>query len=185
MKAQKHQGRKSTKEVTVLFVYRFLHIARICFTVLSSNGTDRYNTCFDGDASHASCNCPSKVECYHIRDLRPRAAAYFAARKAEAEMAKVEAFIAAAQATKAAGLPAPYTEPATIINGVVYVSAQEAASVASYDVQLEANRVAYDAEAVVLDSFYEQRGQEISEAQRRLEEERVRYAYYEMSLGII
>ena len=76
---------KATRTVTVLHVYKFRATARICFVVLSSNGTDRYNTCFNRDADHGVCGCPatSKNGCYHLNQLRPRAAAYFASLTAD------------------------------------------------------------------------------------------------------
>ena len=71
------------KIVTVLAVYKFRNVARICFEVLSSNGTDRYHTCFQGDGRE-SCTCPStsKKGCYHLEQLRPRAQAYFESQRA-------------------------------------------------------------------------------------------------------
>ncbi len=72
---------KTQKQVQVLATYKFNKIARICFTVLSSNGKEKYNTCFDGSADHGSCGCPSCGNCYHLDQLRPVAQAYFESRK--------------------------------------------------------------------------------------------------------
>jgi len=73
---------KTQKIVTVLNVYKFKSpLNRICFEILSSDETTKYNTCFNGSASHAACGCDRFVkghkECYHIEQLRPRAQAYF------------------------------------------------------------------------------------------------------------
>lgn len=84
----------ATKIVQVLATYRFTKIARICFEVLSSKGTDRYHTCFDGSTERGSCDCPSRTECYHIKQLRPIAESYFAERQFEVEVAKASAFLA-------------------------------------------------------------------------------------------
>jgi hypothetical protein len=74
---------KQIKEVNILYTYKFNRVNRICFTVLSSNGTDQYNTCFNGDVAHSSCTCPGGDfhNCYHIPQLAPRAALYFEIRK--------------------------------------------------------------------------------------------------------
>lgn len=65
----------------------------------------------------------------------------------------------------------------------------ELCNMESYDIQRAANRIGYDAEQAAinaeLDAAYEVRGQEMSEAQARLEQERVNYAAYEASLGIL
>ncbi len=66
---------KTQKQVTVLATYKFNKVARICFTVRSSNGLDKYNTCFQGNG-HESCGCPSKGGCYHRDQLRPVAQAF-------------------------------------------------------------------------------------------------------------
>lgn len=97
----------ATKEVTVLAVYKFRDVARICFEVLASDETTKYNTCFNGDAQHASCNCPGHDEfhkvCYHITGLKARAQAYFESRQPQQaeeveedapDLAKAEAHIA-------------------------------------------------------------------------------------------
>ncbi len=59
----------TTKTVTVLNVYKFRKIARICFEVLSSDEQTHYHTCFQGDGRE-SCSCPSKKGCYHLDGLR-------------------------------------------------------------------------------------------------------------------
>lgn len=70
------------KQVQVLATYTFKRINRVCFTVLSSNGSDRYNTCFDN--GKGSCTCPAKVSCYHLTQLAPRAAALIEAKETKA-----------------------------------------------------------------------------------------------------
>jgi hypothetical protein len=115
------------KTVNVLYTYKFNHIKRICFTVLSANEKDQYNTCFDGDAEHGSCTCRGGDfhHCYHLDQLKTRAAEYFASRQpAQPEVveddfsdlvdpdidatqkvdavAEAQAFIARAQAEKTA-----------------------------------------------------------------------------------
>ncbi len=74
--------KKTQKQVTVLAVYKFRKVARICFSVLSSNGSDKYHTCFQGNGRE-SCDCPStsKKGCYHRDGLRPQAQAYFESQK--------------------------------------------------------------------------------------------------------
>lgn len=71
---------RTPKTVQVLATYRFHAIGRICFTVKSSKGSDRYNTCFQADG-HESCTCPSHGGCYHRDQLREQAAVYFQSRK--------------------------------------------------------------------------------------------------------
>jgi hypothetical protein len=72
---------KSPKTVQILATYRFHHTPRICFTVKSSRGDEKYNTCFDRDAAHGSCSCPAKAGCYHLDQLRPIAQKYFGSRE--------------------------------------------------------------------------------------------------------
>ncbi len=84
------------KEVSVIAVYKFTKAARICFEVLSSDEITKYNTCFNGDAEHGSCNCDGHEQyhkdCYHIKGLRPRAQAYFDSRsEAEEETPGIDA----------------------------------------------------------------------------------------------
>jgi hypothetical protein len=81
------------KSVTVLATYKFRKVARICFTVLSSKGDQQYNCCFSNDAQHASCSCPATRECYHISQLRERAAAYFESRKLAAPVSSSVAIL--------------------------------------------------------------------------------------------
>lgn len=64
--------KSATKVVAILATYVFAHINRVCFTVLSSDGVTRYNTCFTN--GHGSCDCPARGECYHLRQLAPIAA---------------------------------------------------------------------------------------------------------------
>lgn len=79
------------KTVNVLYTYKFNKINRICFTVLSSNERDQYNTCFNGDENHGSCTCRGGDfhNCYHLDQLKARAAEYFASRQ-PAQVAPVE-----------------------------------------------------------------------------------------------
>src|SRR6266704_6775731 len=85
---------KAQKTVQVLVTYTFKHVNRVCFTILSSNGTDKYNCCFDD--GKAACDCPStsKKGCYHINQLRPRYDAIMAKREAartrDAALAKAQ-----------------------------------------------------------------------------------------------
>jgi hypothetical protein len=81
---------KAQKVVQILATYKFNHIARICFTVKSSRGDEKYNTCFDRDAAHGSCTCPSHGGCYHLDQLRPVAQAYFEARETAAGYRRME-----------------------------------------------------------------------------------------------
>jgi hypothetical protein len=70
---------KVQKTVQVLATYKFKQVQRICFTVLSSNGNDKYHTCFQGDGRE-SCDCPAGLKgrkCYHVEQLRERAQSYF------------------------------------------------------------------------------------------------------------
>ena len=75
--------KKTQKEVNVLYTYKWNHLNRICFTVLSSNEKERYNTCFDKDENHGSCTCRGGDfhNCYHLDQLKARAAEYFQSRK--------------------------------------------------------------------------------------------------------
>ncbi len=87
----------ATKEVQVLHIYRFRQVARICFEVLSSDNETHYNTCFNNDAQHGVCQCDRFVkghkECYHIKNLRPQAQAYFESRQpTEAKMDEMAAY---------------------------------------------------------------------------------------------
>ena len=84
---------KTAKQVNVIYTYKFNKINRICFTVLSSNEKERYNTCFDKDENHGSCTCRGGDfhNCYHLDQLKARAAEYFAAR----QPAKVEQVLTA------------------------------------------------------------------------------------------
>src|SRR6266704_1143892 len=66
------QATKTQKQVQVLATYTFKNRNRVCFTVLSSNGSDRYNTCFDN--GRGACSCPARGGCYHLTQLAPRAA---------------------------------------------------------------------------------------------------------------
>jgi hypothetical protein len=83
--------KQAVKEVTVLNVYKFREVARICFEVLASNGTDKYTTCFSNDAAHGSCTCDGFTKyhkaCYHLTGLRPRAQEYFESRQPVAPVA--------------------------------------------------------------------------------------------------
>ena len=87
------KSQKTAKQVNVIYTYKFNKINRICFTVLSSNGKERYNTCFDKDENHGSCTCRGGDfhNCYHLDQLKARAAEYFAAR----QPAKVEQVLTA------------------------------------------------------------------------------------------
>lgn len=73
---------QATKIVVILAAYIFTHINRVCFIVLSSDGTTRYNTCFTN--GQASCTCDGNAiwhkECCHIKQLAPLAAEKLAAR---------------------------------------------------------------------------------------------------------
>jgi len=111
---------KTPKTVSVIAVYKFTKVARICFEVLSSDEITRYHTCFSNDAQHGVCNCPatSPKGCYHINQLRPRAQAYFDSRsEAEEETPGIDAAeqhinqlreaVAASRQTQRAILAAP------------------------------------------------------------------------------
>jgi hypothetical protein len=85
------------------------------------------------DASLAwECNCPSVKSCKHCRAIaevckervqyQPEA---ILARHASTFNHDPLRFLTAAQATKAAGLPAPYDEPPMIIGGVSYYTAEQ------------------------------------------------------------
>ncbi len=82
---------KTQKTVQVLTIYRFKETARICFVVESSNGLDTYHTCFNRDENHGSCTCPAIRGCYHLDQLKARAAEYFQSR----QPAKVEQVLTA------------------------------------------------------------------------------------------
>jgi hypothetical protein len=106
------KSQKTQKEVTILNIYRFKNVSRVCFEVLSSDNETRYHTCFDGSVEKHSCTCPAGSNgrrCYHVSGLTARAAEYFASRQpVQAEkanpVAEAEAFIAKVQAEKAAQL---------------------------------------------------------------------------------
>ena|SRR6266702_1550890 len=96
---------KTPKTVTVIAVYKFTKVARICFEVLSSDEITKYNTCFNGDAEHGSCNCDGHEQyhkdCYHIKGLRPRAQAYFDSRSEADETPGLDAATAYLDSLKA------------------------------------------------------------------------------------
>lgn len=87
---------KAQKTVTVLYTYIFKHLNRVCFTVLSYEGqhkvdrderiveADTYNTCFNNGKGSCTCraNAEFHLECYHITQLAPIAAAKLAAKEA-------------------------------------------------------------------------------------------------------
>lgn len=87
------KSRKATTKVqaiVILATYIFKHLNRICFTVLSSDGVTKYNTCFEN--GRGSCTCEGNAvwhkECRHIKYLAPIATAKLAARNERAQAVK-------------------------------------------------------------------------------------------------
>jgi hypothetical protein len=99
---QVHQGepimkKQATQEISILHIYRWKEVSRICFEIESTDGSQKYNVCFSEDTAHGSCTCDGhsvwhKV-CKHITGLTGKAAEYFEARKPAAPVSSSVAIL--------------------------------------------------------------------------------------------